>query len=206
MTANPSSSKTTDAINFTDYDFAVDRSRFMSTKAHDGSVTIRMPGKNRKTSNHELLFIPYFKKNKLKFKMVAIGKSKTKKTKQAVLVFDQNTLIQESAEIRKYGKTAGFVNSKGHALKMFEILGIPAPKLKNKVVKIYFKLHPMVVNGDKLNYRICTVSVVKVINEGDKHVVPRRYNKRKTDKKAEKVYDSSGHEPSPNKELPENLL
>lgn len=182
MSLTPLPAILTQSINLNEFDFDVDRSRIFSSDAHDGSVTIRMPGKNRKTANHELIFIPYFKKNKLKFKTVAIGRSKKKKQNR-IVVFDQATLVQHSAIIRKYGKTNGFVNSKGHALKMLEIFNISVPKKANEVVKVFFKLHPTLVNGDKLNYRICTLSLVKVINNDESADHSKRTSQQKSSKK-----------------------
>jgi hypothetical protein len=156
----------------TDYDFAVDKTRLTSSEPHDCSVTIRMPGKNRKTANHELVFIPYFKKYRVKFKTVAIGKNKKKK-QTPIVVFDQHTLGQESATIRKYEKIGGIVNSKGHALKILEIFKIAVPAEADEVIKVYFRLHPTLVNRTKKNYRICVISLMKVI-KNDRIREPRR--------------------------------
>lgn len=168
----------TKSINFTDFDFMVDRTRFTNNEPHDGSVTIRVPGKSRKTANHELVFVPYFKKHRVKFKTVAVGKNK-KKTQPPIVVFDQHTLGQESAPIRKYEKIGGIVNSKGHALKILEIFKIAIPAKANEVIKVYFKLHPTLVNRNKLNYRICTISLLKVIkNEHERE--PRQPKPKKS--------------------------
>lgn len=172
----------TKTIILTDFDFTVDRSRFTNAEPHDGSVTIRMPGKTRKTANHELVFTPYFKKHRVKFKTVAIGKNK-KKTQTPIVVFDQHTLGQESATIRKYEKMSGIVNSKGHSLKILEIFKIDIPAKPDEVVKLYFQLHPTVVTRNKLNYRICTISLLKTIkNEHPKQIGARKYNPRKKKK------------------------
>ena len=153
----------TKSIDLTDFDFTVDRTRFANiAEPHDGSVTIRMPGKNRKTANHELVFVPYFKKYRVKFKTVAIGRNK-KKTQTPIVVFDQHTLGHESATIRKYEKLGGIVNSKGHALKILDIFKIAIPSRPDEIIKVYFKLHPTVVSGKTLNYRICTISLMRVI-------------------------------------------
>lgn len=170
----------TDSIDLTDFDFTVDRTRFMSiSEPHDGTVTIRMPGKNRKTANHELVFVPYFKKHSVKFKTVAIGRNK-KKAQTPIVVFDQNTLDHESATIRKYDKLGGIVNSKGHALKILEIFKIAIPTTADAVIKIYFRLHPTVVAADTLNYRICTISLMKIIKNGhQKEPWPPRLKERK---------------------------
>lgn len=198
--------RTVQSINFTDFDFAVDRTRIMTAASYDGSMTIRMPGKDRKTANHELIFIPYFKKNKVKFKTVAIGKSRNKKIKDPIVVFDQGTLAQESAIIRNYGRISGLVNSKGHALKMLEVFNIRVPKKKNQVLKIFFKLHPTVVNGNKFNYRICTMSIVKILNGDSQEKPPRFYSKRKLVKKKEVLQLEGGKEGATPVAIPENLI
>lgn len=148
-------------IKLTDYDFTVNRPRITNQESPDGTVTIRMPGKDRKTANHELVFLPYFKKHKLKFKTVAIGRSK-KKRKTSIVAFDQITLGQESAVIRKYQKIGGIVNSKAHALKILEIFKIPIPSKADEVIKVFFRLHPTVDNRNKLNYHICNISLMKI--------------------------------------------
>lgn len=153
------------SIHLPDYDFSVDRPKVANTNSHDGTITIRMPGTNRKSANHELIFLPYFKKHNLKFKTVAIGISK-KKTKPSVVVFDNDTLAQDSATIRKYQKITGIVNSKSHALKILKIFKLAVPARADEVVKVYFSLHPTVVPRNKLNYRICTISLIKIIKDG----------------------------------------
>lgn len=184
----------TKSIDFTGFDFTVDRSRILSSEIYDGSLTIRMPGENRKTANHEVVFIPYFKKNKLKFKSVAIGKSKNKKVKEPIVVFDQFNLAKESAEIRKYGKMSGIVNSKGHALKILDIFNIAVPKKVNEVIKVFFRLQPTVAKGNKLNYRICTLSVVKIIKDENDKGIPRapRVKRALRNKKESKTTDKKG--------------
>lgn len=172
----------TKSITLTDFDFSVGKSRLTSSEPHDGSVTIRMPGKNRKTANHELVFIPYFKKYKLKFKTVAVGKNK-KKMQAPIVVFDQHTLGQQNATIRKYEKIGGIVNSKGHALKILDIFKIDAPDRSDEVLKVYFRLHPTQVNQNKLNYRICHLSLMKVIKDESK-IEARIIKKHKKRKKA----------------------
>lgn len=181
----------------TDFDFTVDRARFANiVEPHDGSVTIRMPGKNRKTANHELVFVPYFKKHKVKFKTVAIGKNK-KKAQTPIVVFDQQDLGQQSAPIRKYEKLGGIVNSKGHALKILEIFKIAIPAKPDEVIKVYFKLHPTVVSGKTLNYRICTISLTRIIKDDHlKETGPPKLRRRK------RVDDSASK--SPNSEIKEN--
>lgn len=151
----------TNPIILTDYDFTVNRPRIANRESPDGTVTIRMPGKDRKTANHELVFLPYFKKHKLKFKTVAIGRSKKKK-QTSIVAFDQTILGQESAIIRKYQKIGGIVNSKAHALKILEIFKIPIPSRADEVVKVYFKLQPTVITRNKLNYHICNISLMKI--------------------------------------------
>lgn len=150
------------SINLTDFDFGIARTRLINAAPHDGTVTIRMPGKNRKGANHELVFMPYFKRHKLKFKTVAIGKNK-KRLQAPVVIFDEHTLGQESAIIRKYQKIGGIVNSKGHALKILDIFKIAIPAQPDEVLKLYFHLHPTLADRNKLNYRICVLSLVKVI-------------------------------------------
>lgn len=174
----------TKSIILTDFDFTVDRTRLTSGEPHDGSVTIRMPGKNRKTANHELVFVPYFKKHKVKFKTVAIGKNK-KKTQTPIVVFDHHTLGAESATIRKYEKLGGIVNSKGHAVKFLELFEIAIPERADEVVKVLFKLHPTQVNHKTLNYRICTVSLMKIIkNDQSGEKLPLKLKKRRIKKSA----------------------
>lgn len=169
----------TKSINLTDFDFKVDRTRIMNiTEPHDGTVTIRMPGKNRKTANHELVFVPYFKRYKVKFKTVAIGRNKKKK-QTPIVVFDHPTLDQDSATIRKYEKLGGIVNSKGHALKVLEIFKIAIPAKADEVIKVYFKLHPTTVTRNTLNYRICTISLLKIIkNEDQKATWPPKLRRK----------------------------
>jgi hypothetical protein len=166
------------SINLTDFDFSVEQSRFTSAEPHDGSVTIRLPGKNRKTANHELLFIPYFKKYNLKFKTVAIGKNKDK-AKAPIVVFDQHSLASENATIRKYGDTTGFINSKGHALKILDIFDINLRGRPDEVIKLYFKLQPTVISRNKLDYRICIISAMKVIKNDGKIQIKRKPLKRR---------------------------
>lgn len=156
-----------ESINLTDFDFTVERSRIMIEEPHDGSLTVRMPGDTRKTANHELIFIPYLTKHRLKFKTVAIGKGRKKK-QSPIVVFDQHTLGAVSAPIRKYGKTVGIINSKGHALKILDIFNISVPAKTGGVVKLYFKLQPTTINEKKLNYHICTISLMKVVTDGKK--------------------------------------
>lgn len=166
------------SINLADFDFAVERTKAAPPdEPHDVSVTIRLPGKDRKTANHELVFHPYFKKYKVKFKTVAIGKDKKKKF-PPIVVFDQQALGQENAMIRKYQKIGGIVNSKGHALKILRIFKIRIPVQSDDVLKVYLKLHPTEVNQNKLNYRICTVSLIKIIKP-DKKKETGRANVRK---------------------------
>lgn len=174
MTAVPVNS-----INLADFDFAVGRTKVAPEEPHDVSVTIRLPGKDRKTANHELVFHPYFKKYKVKFKTVAIGRAKKRKH-PPIIVFDQQTLGQENAIIRKYQKIGGIVNSKGHTLKILGIFKIPIPAESDDVLKVYFKLHPTEVNQNKFNYRICTVSLIKIIKPNrDKDAPRRRVGNRK---------------------------
>lgn len=171
----------TNPIILTDYDFTVNRPRTANLESPDGTVTIRMPGKDRKTANHELVFLPYFKKHKLKFKTVAIGRSKKKK-QTSIVAFDQTTLGQESAIIRKYQKIGGIVNSKAHALKILEIFKIPIPSRADEVLKVYFRLQPTVVNRNKLNYHICNISLLKIKQnelQKEKGVITRGERKRK---------------------------
>lgn len=169
-------------ISLTDFDFSVAKSRLTSSEPHDGSVTIRMPGKNRKTANHELVFIPYFKKYKLKFKTVAVGKNK-KKMQAPIVVFDQHDLGQQNATIRKYERIGGIVNSKGHALKILDIFKIDVPDRSDEVLKVYFRLQPTLVNQNKLNYRICHISLMKVVKD-ESEIGPRIIKKYKKRKKA----------------------
>lgn len=174
MSAVPANS-----IDLADFDFAVGRTKVAPQEPHDVSVTIRLPGKDRKTANHELVFHPYFKKYKVKFKTVAIGRNK-KRRHPPIVVFDQHALGEENAIIRKYQKIGGIVNSKAHALKILDIFKITAPAQSDQVLKIYLKLHPTEVNQTKLNYRICTVSVIKIIKPiRDKETGRRKPTKRK---------------------------
>lgn len=176
MSIAPVSSK---SINLTDFDFGIARTRLINTAPHDGTLTIRMPGKNRKGANHELVFMPYFKRHKLKFKTVAIGKNK-KRLQAPVVVFDEHTLGQESAIIRKYQKIGGIVNSKGHALKILEIFKIAIPAQPDEVLKLYFHLNPTLADRNKLNYRICVLSLVKVIKPDHKReCAPAKVKKKK---------------------------
>lgn len=156
------SSASSSAINLTDFDFGVGRLRLTSREPHDVSVTIRMAGKNRKNANHELVFVPYFKKYRLKFKTVAIGKHKNK-AQAPIIVFDHQDLGPESAVIRKYAKLGGIVHSKDHAVKLLSLFKIAIPAQADEVLKAYFKLHPTPVNQNKLNYRICQISLMKTI-------------------------------------------
>lgn len=191
----------TKSINLTDFDFAVTRPRLTNTAPHDGIVTIRMPGKTRKGTNHELVFMPYFKKYKLKFKTVAIGKNK-KKTQAPVVIFDEHTLGQESATIRKYDRIGGIVNSKGHALKLLEIFKIAVPAHADEVLKLYFHLHPTLVDRNKLNYRICVISLIKVIKP--------EHNREKAALKVKKkkILNSGASNPpkADDKKTPTNIL
>jgi hypothetical protein len=171
------------AIKFEEFDFIVDKSRLFTAEKHDGSLTVRIPGTARKTANYELVFIPFFKKYKVKFKHVAIGRSKNKKIKDGIVVFDQNTLLHQSADIRKYGNVAGFVNSKAHVLKILSIFKIPIPDKENQVLKVYFKLHPTELPGNKLNYRICTIFPVRIINHGHKKDFGRINGKQQNNSK-----------------------
>ncbi|SRR6266566_1030558 len=188
----------TNSINLTDFDFTVDRTRYMNiSEPHDGSVTIRMPGKNRKTANHELVFVPYFKKHKVKFQTVAIGRNK-KKSQTPIVVFDQNTLDHENATIRKYDKLGGIVNSKGHALKILEIFKIPVPSSMDEVIKVFFRLQPTIVTGDTLNYRICTISHMKTI----KNEPPRLKRKKTKGESSSKGSETDNEE----KDMATNIL
>lgn len=165
-------------IKLSDFDFTVTRTRLASLEQHDGSVTIRMPGKDRKTANHELQLIPYFKKHKLSFKKVAIGKNR-KKTHSPIVVFDQELLDPENAVIRNQGQAGGLVNSKGHALKILEIFNVPFPKKAGQIVKLYFTLHPIADEKNNLNYKICTISLMKIIADTDASGNPRVIKKRR---------------------------
>lgn len=191
------------SINLTDFDFAVRRPRIVNAAPHDGTVTIRMPGKTRKGANHELVFMPYFKKHKLKFKTVAIGKNK-KRRDASVVVFDEHTLGQESAPIRKYDKIAGIVNSKGHALKILDIFKIAIPSRADEVLKLYFHLHPTLANKNKLNYRICVISLIKVVKpEHTRKKMPQRVKKKKL---KELTPQTNPKNPAKEKETPQNIL
>lgn len=169
-------SATRSPIDLADFDFGVGRSRLNSRDPHDVSVTIRLPGKNRKTANHELVFVPYFKKYRLKFKTVAIGKHKSK-SHPPIVVFDQQDLGSESALIRKYDKIGGIVNSKAHTLKLLSLFKIDIPSKADEVIKVYFKLHPTPVNENKFNYRICHISLMKTV-KNDHEKKPRAYKQR----------------------------
>lgn len=172
-------SATGSPLDLTDFDFGVGRSRLNSRDPHDVSVTIRLPGKNRKTANHEMVFVPYFKKYRLKFKTVAIGKHKNK-SQAPIVVFDHQDLGSESALIRKYDKIGGIVNSKAHTLKLLSLFKIEIPSKADEVIKVYFKLHPIVVNENKFNYRICHITLMKTIKND--HEKPHRAYKRKKNK------------------------
>lgn len=193
----------TKSINLTDFDFAVSRPRLTNAGPHDGSVTIRMPGKSRKGTNHELVFMPYFKRHKLKFKTVAIGKNK-KKMQAPVVIFDEQTLGPESATIRKYEKIGGIVNSKGHALKILEIFKIPIPAQPDEVLKLYFHLHPTLVDRNKLNYRICVISLMKVIKPDHKR--ERAPAKAKKKKLKDLSAPKASKTPIKEKDEPQNIL
>jgi hypothetical protein len=150
-------------INFKDFDFTVDRTRqkILSSSFYDGSATIRLPGKNRKTANHELMLLPFFRRNTLTFKKVAIGKSKHNKSH--ILVFDNSALEPDNAMIRAYGNPSagGFINSKGHVEKLFKLLGEALPKKLNEVAKIYFRLTPVKKSKHKVDYKTCIISHIK---------------------------------------------
>lgn len=161
------------SINLTDFDFSVERPRFTSAEPHDGSVTIRLPGKNRKTANHELQFTPFFKKHNLKFKTVAIGKNK-EKDQASIVVFDQQELSAENANIREYGQSGGFINSKGHAMKVLDIFDVTLKGRPGEVIKLYFQLHPTMISRNKPDYRICLISAMKIIKNERKTQLSRK--------------------------------
>jgi hypothetical protein len=150
-------------VNINDFDFSVDKSKMFATELYDGSATIRLPGKNRRTANHELVLLPFFRKNKLKFQQVAIGMHKQKARKERIMVFDNEDLQAYNALIRKYGSppVAGFVNSKGHVNKLMELLGVVLPVKPNQVTKIYFKLTPTKGKKGRPDYTTCLISLVK---------------------------------------------
>lgn len=156
-------SKTTPSINLKDFDFTVDRTRqkILSSSSYDGSATIRLPGKNRKTANHELMLLPFFRRNKLAFKKVAIGKNKS--NTNHILVFDNSDLEPDNAMIRAYGNPPrlGFVNSKGHVEKLFKLLGEALPKKVNQVAKIHFRLTPIKKGKNKVDHKTCIITDIK---------------------------------------------
>ncbi|HEX4850995.1 MAG TPA: hypothetical protein VFV08_09325 [Puia sp.] len=179
------------SIDLSDYDFAVDKTRqkMILEDPYDGCVTIRLPGKNRKTANHELVLIPFMRKHNLKFQQVAIGQNK-KKSKDFIMVFDNERLGLYNAQIRKYGNppTPGFINSKGHTEKLMKIFNIALPKRTNEVIKVYFSLTPIIVNKKKQDYSACSIVFLKKISSLDqpKKARKRKYQKKKPAKKETK--------------------
>ena len=149
-------------MNLSDFDFTIDKSRqrLSFNAVYDGFVTIRLPGTDRRTANHELILTPFLRKNKLKFKMIAVGSHK--KNKECIIVFDNPNLIEYSTEMREYSNTgiSGIVNSKSYVEKLIQFLSPPLPNKQNQVKKIFFKLTPIIETG-KPNYNICAIALVK---------------------------------------------
>ena len=192
MPQRKSASVSKQPFKLNDFDFSVDRSKMLFKERHDGSATIRIKGGNRKTSNHELVLTSFFRKHKLNFRSVAIGKHKNKS--ENIMVFDFPSLKNDSVPIRKYGQANGFINSKGHVKKIMEIFDIVIPEKPNAVIKIYFNLYPKVQNGKK-NFNVCNISLINTfVDEKDKTFrsrknrvkakAPRSTEKKKRSKKS----------------------